>query len=61
MNTTTPWRKSSRSPGSNGNCVEARLHGHNPQLSDSKLTPNRPILVVGRDDYRGLIAELKSV
>lgn len=59
--TNGPWRKSSRSGGGSGsNCVEARLAGGAPQLSDSKLAGDRPILEVGRGEYAGLVSAIKS-
>lgn len=56
-----PWRKSSRSGGGSGsNCVEARLSDEGPQLSDSKLADDRPILEIGRSEYVGLLSAIKN-
>ncbi|GAA4909302.1 uncharacterized protein DUF397 [Stackebrandtia albiflava] len=51
-----PWRKSSRSGGNASNgCVEARLHGTHPQLSDSRHAGTRPILDLDPTDYHALL------
>lgn len=56
-----PWRKSSRSgQGQDNNCVEVRLNGDDPQVSDSKLTDDRPILTVSASSYNGLLAWVKG-
>ncbi len=61
MIATGPWRKSSRSGGGqNNNCVEVRLHGDTPQVSDSKLADDRPILTVAPATYNGLLAWVKD-
>lgn len=57
MTNTGPWRKSSRSAGGqNDNCVEVRLSGDTPQVSDSKLADYRPVLTVNANTYNGLLA-----
>lgn len=55
---TGPWRKSSRSGGNGGSCVEAQLHVNEPQVRDSKMGDASPILRLSRCDYAAL---LKSV
>jgi hypothetical protein len=56
-----PWRKSSRSgQGQDNNCVEVRLNGDDPQVSDSKLADDRPILTVSASSYNGLLAWVKD-
>jgi hypothetical protein len=56
-----PWRKSSRSGGGqNDSCVEVRLNGEHPQVSDSKLADDRPILTVSVSSYNGLLAWVKD-
>ena len=55
-----PWRKSSYSPGQNGSCVEVRLVDMTPQLSDSKLPDDRPILTVDDGSYLALLDAIKS-
>jgi|GEM_PF-4706745 len=58
----TPWRKSSRSSGSNNSqCVEARLMGVAAQLSDSKtVETGRVILPVSLNDFQQFIAHVKT-
>ncbi|WP_030144297.1 DUF397 domain-containing protein [Glycomyces sp. NRRL B-16210] len=61
MSSTGPWRKSSRSgQGQDNNCVEVRLDAGTPQVSDSKLTDDRPILTVTTGTYNGLLAWVKD-
>ncbi|MEU6246613.1 DUF397 domain-containing protein [Glycomyces sp. NPDC047010] len=61
MSNTGPWRKSSRSGGNqDNNCVEVRLCGDAPQVSDSKLADDRPILTVTTESYNGLLAWVKD-
>lgn len=58
---TGKWRKSSRSGGGQSNgCVEARLNGLQPQLSDSQHVGTRPIMDVTVDDYLGFINTVKA-
>ncbi|WP_335991243.1 DUF397 domain-containing protein [Glycomyces sp. MUSA5-2] len=61
MSTTGPWRKSSRSGGNqNNSCVEVRLSDGAPQVSDSKLPEDRPIVTVSSATYTGLLAWVKD-
>lgn len=61
MIATGPWRKSSRSGAAqDNNCVEVRLHGETPQVSDSKLADDRPILTVSAATYNGLLSWVKD-
>ncbi|GAB3998607.1 hypothetical protein GCM10029992_24880 [Glycomyces albus] len=56
-----PWRKSSRSANNqNDSCVEVRLNGDAPQVSDSKLADDRPILTVSASSYEALLAWVKG-
>ncbi|GAA4911156.1 uncharacterized protein DUF397 [Stackebrandtia albiflava] len=52
------WRKSSRSPSTGGNCVEARMHAGTPEIRDSKMGDRSPILEMSRTDF---VALLRSV
>jgi hypothetical protein len=49
------WRKSSRSGNSGGNCVEARLNEAGPEVRDSKLGEDSPILALSRTDFTALL------
>lgn len=61
MSNPGPWRKSSRSQGNqNDNCVEVRLNGGVPEISDSKLADDRPILPATTSSYKGLLAWVKQ-
>lgn len=61
MSNSGPWRKSSRSgQGQDNNCVEVRLSGDAPQVSDSKLADDRPILTLSARSYSGLLAWVKD-
>lgn len=53
------WRKSSRSGGSGGSCVEARLAVVGPQVRDSKLGDGSPILTVSRSEFAALLELVK--
>lgn len=60
MSSTGPWRKSSRSgQGQDANCVEVRLNKGTPQVSDSKLADDRPILTVTTESYNGFLSWVK--
>ena len=54
-----PWRKSTRSQGSGGNCVEARLNQTGPEVRDSKLGDASPILSLSRTDFTALLDSVK--
>lgn len=55
------WRRSSRSGGNqNNNCVEVRLAGRTPQVSDSQFIGSRPMFDVDRTDYLAFIATVKA-
>jgi hypothetical protein len=54
------WRKSTRSQGDSGNCVEVRVSPDGPQLSDSKLAHARPILTLDEASYTSFIQQVKS-
>ena len=56
-----PWRKSSRSGGNQDNsCVEVRINGEYAQVSDSKLSEDRPIVTVTPSSYIGLLAWVRD-
>jgi hypothetical protein len=57
--TATGWIRSRRS-GGNGNCVEARLTRLGPQIRDSKLGRQSPILTLDETTYTALIESVKS-
>jgi len=58
--TRAEWRKSSRSGDNGGNCVEvARNLPGIVAVRDSK-DPGGPVLIVGRDEWAGFIARLRS-
>lgn len=52
---TTPWRKSSRSGNSGGNCVEARRNDNQLEVRDSKLGDSSPIFGVASEDFQSLL------
>ncbi|WP_083787107.1 DUF397 domain-containing protein [Stackebrandtia nassauensis] len=55
------WRRSSRSgTNTNNNCVEVRLDGRTPQVSDSQFVGRRPIVELDRTDYLAFLATVKS-
>jgi len=53
------WRKSSRSGGNGGDCVEARLNVAGPQVRDSKMGEASPILSLSRSDFTALLDSVK--
>ncbi|PRY56404.1 DUF397 domain-containing protein [Glycomyces artemisiae] len=55
MSTSRPWRKSSRSQGNGGNCVEARPGAGGFQVRDSKLGDDSPILGLAVGDFESLL------
>lgn len=58
--TPSPWRKSSRSGGNGGQCVEARAHAGRYQLRDSKLGERSPVLGMTGDEFAGLLTAVKA-
>ncbi|MER6815432.1 DUF397 domain-containing protein [Spirillospora sp. NPDC000708] len=56
--TTATWRKSSRSGGTGGECVEVADLAGVVAVRDSK-DPDGPKLVVRRDEFATLMAALK--
>ncbi|TYB42910.1 DUF397 domain-containing protein [Actinomadura chibensis] len=54
----TAWRKSSRSSGNGGACVELARLPQSIAIRDSK-NPDGPRLLLGRDAFTALIATLK--
>jgi len=57
MATPGNWRKSNRSQGSGGNCVETRLNGSSAEIRDSKAPASGTLAVTPRE----FIALLDSV
>lgn len=55
----TPWRKSSRSNDSHGQCVETRKNSHRFQIRDSKLKDQSPNLTVNAVDFSSLLTHFK--
>jgi hypothetical protein len=55
MKTPRPWRKSSRSQGNGGNCVEARPAAEGFQVRDSKLDEESPVFDLAPGDFVGLL------
>lgn len=55
MNMSRPWRKSSRSQGDGGNCVEARPGNEGFQVRDSKLGEDSPIFGLATTDFQSLL------
>lgn len=61
MSNPGPWRKSSRSAeGQNNNCVEVRLNDGLPEISDSKLPEDRPILPTSVSSYNALLSWVRQ-
>lgn len=54
----TPWRKSTKSPNTNGQCLQARLSHSGQQLRDSKLDDKSPILTLAKADFTALLSHL---
>jgi hypothetical protein len=55
MSTSRPWRKSSRSQGNGGNCVEARPATGGFQVRDSKLDESSPIFDLAQGEFEALL------
>ena len=51
----TQWRKSSRSQGNGGNCVEARVGERGFQVRDSKLGDSSPIFDLRSEEFVSLL------
>jgi hypothetical protein len=51
----TQWRKSSRSQGNGGNCVEARVGESGFQVRDSKLGDSSPIFDLRSEEFVSLL------
>lgn len=54
-----PWRKSSYSDNSGGNCVEARVSVL-PQVRDGKLGDDSPLLTLDEATFSGLLHQIKT-
>lgn len=52
------WRKSSRSQGTQGNCVEVRMSGEPVQVRDSKA-PLLGSLAISRTEFTALLDSVK--
>lgn len=60
MNTAdTPWKKSARSGGNNGQCVEVRRHDGRIQIRDSK-DPDGPVLTFTPAEWRAFTEGVKA-
>lgn len=49
------WRKSSRSQGNGGNCVEVRTSGSKFEVRDSKLGDDSPIFGMTTEGFEALV------
>lgn len=49
------WRKSSRSQGNGGNCVEVRADGPRFEVRDSKLGNDSPIFDMSTEGFEALM------
>lgn len=56
----TPWKKSSRSGGDGGNCVETRWNDGRREIRDSKLGDASPVLSFDPDAVAALLADVKD-
>lgn len=56
---TENWKKSSRSGGQGGACVEARAHAGVVQVRDTKLGESSPILGASAADWAAILGGLK--
>jgi Domain of unknown function (DUF397) len=54
---TTPWRKSSRSGGNGGQCVETRQYDQATQVRDSK-DPSGPVLAFDPSAWRAFLSQV---
>ena len=54
------WRKSSRSQGNGGACVEVRYDGAEFQMRDSKLGEGSPIFDLTTESFMALIRAAQS-
>lgn len=52
------WRRSTRTGGNGGNCVEVATSPGQVMIRDSK-DPDGPVLAVSRDAWRQLLATLE--
>jgi Domain of unknown function (DUF397) len=59
MSTPLTWRKSSRSGGSGGQCVEVAGLSQVIAVRDSK-DPDRAVLAFGRSAFRALAREIRT-
>lgn len=57
--TRATWRKSTRSGGNGGNCVEVATAGDHIGVRDSK-NPDGPVLIVSPADWRAFISHLRG-
>ena len=55
----TPWKKSSRSGGNGGQCVEVRQNDETMQVRDSK-DRSGPILTFTRDEWIAFVGGIKD-
>lgn len=57
--TGAPWRKSTRSGGQGGNCVEVAVIDHKVKVRHSK-DPNGPVLTFTPNEWQAFIAGVKA-
>ncbi len=55
----TPWRKSTRSGGNGGQCVEVRRHDGAIQVRDSK-NPHGPVLTYSAEAWREFVGRIRQ-
>ncbi len=58
-NVNSPWRKSTRSGGNGGQCVEVRTHNGTIQVRHSK-DPDGPTLTYTRAEWDAFVAGVKA-
>ena len=57
---TNEWKKSSRSGGNGGACVEVRLSGEGVEIRDSKALGSGPVLTVDATAWRHFVSAAAS-
>lgn len=54
------WRKSSRSTGNGGACVEVRLAGNQIQLRDTKTVADGPVNEFNHEEWLAFVEGVKA-